>query len=39
MFKEHFPGAEKHFEDFFNQGSKEETPAGTTATNTLPPGA
>ena len=38
MFKEHFPGAEKHFEDFFNKGSKEETPGitPTTATTTTP---
>ncbi|MEO8764749.1 MAG: YtxH domain-containing protein [Ginsengibacter sp.] len=30
MFKEHFPGAEQHFEDFFKGGSKEELPASPT---------
>lgn len=25
MFKDHFPGAEEHFDDFFKQGAKEET--------------
>ena len=31
MFKEHFPDAEKHFEDFFKKNSKGNT-AGNTAT-------
>ena len=40
MFKEHFPGAEKHFEDFFNKDPKEETPGITTTTaTTTTPGA
>ena len=25
MFKDHFPGAEKHFEEFFDQGKNEES--------------
>jgi gas vesicle protein len=27
MFKEHFPGAEEHFEDFFKSNTKSDTPA------------
>ena len=30
MFKEHFPDAEKHLEDFFKPGSKEEADNTTT---------
>ena len=36
MFKEHFPGAEQHFEDFFKQNSLEDgktKPATTTDVN------
>ena len=37
LFKEHFPGAEKHFDEFFDSnttGSSQRTP-----TTDLPPGA
>ena len=30
MFKEHFPGAEQHFEDFFKGNSKEDVAASPT---------
>ena len=30
MFKEHFPGAEQHFEDFFKGNSKESITASPT---------
>ncbi|MEP7232030.1 MAG: hypothetical protein ABI691_17340 [Ginsengibacter sp.] len=30
MFKEHFPGAEQHFEDFFKDKSKEDVAASPT---------
>lgn len=29
MFKEHFPAAEQHFEDFFKTDTKPDVPAGT----------
>ncbi len=29
LLKEHFPGAEQHFHDFFNSDTKTETPAAT----------
>ena len=31
MFKDHFPGAEQHFDEFFDQGGNE---GKTTAANT-----
>ncbi len=30
MFKEHFPGAEQHFEDFFKQNSIDDGKSGPT---------
>jgi len=30
MFKEHFPGAEQHFEDFFKANTKSDVPASPT---------
>ncbi|MDQ6903853.1 MAG: hypothetical protein M3139_12685 [Bacteroidota bacterium] len=37
LMKEHFPNAEKHFEDLFNPSSKDKTAATATAepTNSL----
>ncbi len=31
MFKEHFPGAEQHFNDFFKSDKKNETTATTSS--------
>ncbi|KAA9039587.1 hypothetical protein FW778_12305 [Ginsengibacter hankyongi] len=30
MFKEHFPGAEQHFEDFFKSNTQGDVPASPT---------
>ena len=30
MFKEHFPGAEKHFEEFFDPGTASNVPSSPT---------
>ena len=30
MFKEHFPGAEQHFEDFFKSNTKSDVPSSPT---------
>ncbi len=37
MFKEHFPGAEQHFEEFFKPDSKNDVP--TSPTTEVNPGA
>jgi NAD/NADP transhydrogenase alpha subunit len=37
LFKEHFPGAEKHFDEFFDKNAKES--AQTMPATELPPGA
>ena len=37
MFKEHFPGAEQHFEDFFKGSSKDDV--STSPTTEVNPGA
>lgn len=39
MFKEHFPGAEQHFEEFFKQNPKEQTQSTATTTPGVNPGA
>ena len=33
MFKDHFPGAEQHFDEFFDQGGNEGKTGSATATN------
>ena len=39
MFKEHFPGAEKHFEEFFKRDSLDDSSGSpTTATEVNPVG-
>lgn len=30
LFKEHFPGAEQHFEEFFKQNTKDNVPSSPT---------
>ena len=38
MFKEHFPGAEQHFEDFFKQNSLDDGKTKSTTTTDVSAG-